>query len=670
MLYVGNALPPIAGRRAGEEDPALIDPHAAIDQRRPDWEGQQMGYWPSYSQIAPGCRAAYLSWLAAGRREGAYVGYVFLFFYGLERRALLDSQTDPTARAELPQIRAEVLRLLDLYGENRSFHGYATAFVDTLDVLTATGNVCDGPPPKATNYWELPPRLKVGLAQFAADNRPIPADWALAWLRAHPEVHLRTPAKRCPDEFTRLFAMRYRSQFGDGMVVKANKTKLRVRYQPASASFGGAVELHIGDLPDVSALAAPIKKLRPLAESCTDDLDAYSRWIGRNADSLGTLPSLALLPRDLIATTSAPRLDDFTSWARRTVGVGDEALIDAGQLIERWQGRSDAKLSKSDSAALCSLADSCGYGVEPDVRFGSPTISPGPAVLFRNGESPDAVVTSTYAAAMVLLDLASVIANADGEVSAPERHQLTSYLEEALTLPDGARRRLHAHLSWVLAAQPSLAGMKKRLEPLTPAQREGIGSFLIALAAADGIVRGSEIDALTKVYALLGLDRAGVYSQLHALGGPAEAPVVVRPARPSAAGEHIPTRATTPGSIALDPIRVQRRLAESEEVAALLSSVFSDDELGVPSPPLGAPDSELVAGLDASHTALLKDLASKPTWTRDEFTALARARNLLPDGAIDMINEAAIDASGEPLCDVADGDAVTVNGYALQELLQ
>jgi len=668
MLYVGNVLAPIAQWRAGEKDPALIDPSAPVDHRRPDWAGQQMGYWPSYSQIAPGCRAAYLSWLSAGRREGAYIGYVFLFFYGLERRALLDSQTDANARAELPQIRAEVLRLLDLYGENRSFHGYATAFVDTLDVLTATGNVCDGPPPQPTNYWELPPRLKVGLAELAADNKPIPAAWALAWLRAHPEVRLRTPAKRCADEFAQLFALRYASHFGDGMIVKANKTKLKVHYRPASASFGGAVELHVGDLPDVSVLAAPIKKLTPLAESCTDDLDAYSRWLGRNGNERGTLASFALLPPDLIAAVTAPELDAFKSWALATLGENDEVTIDAAQLIDRWASSDITKLNKADSAALCALADACGYGIEPDVRFGSATMAPGPSVLFRNGATADAVVTSAYAAAMVLLDLAGVVANADGEVSVAERKQLTSYLEEALTLPDGARRRLHAHLSWALAAKPSLAGMKKRLEPLTPAQREGIASFLIALAAADGIVTGSEIDALTKVFTLLGLDRAGVYSQLHALGAPATEPVVVRPARPMAPGERIPARASAPSSVTLDPMRVQRRLAESEEVAALLASVFTDDELGVPAPP--APETELIAGLDAAHTALIHELAAKPTWTREEFTALAKARDLLPDGAIDTINEAGIDASGEPLCDVVDNESVEINGYALQELLQ
>ena len=50
-----------------------------------------MGHWPSYNCLDKRARAAYLTWLIEGRRnESAYIGYVFLFFYGLERRLLVD----------------------------------------------------------------------------------------------------------------------------------------------------------------------------------------------------------------------------------------------------------------------------------------------------------------------------------------------------------------------------------------------------------------------------------------------------------------------------------------------------------------------------------------------------------------------------------------------------
>lgn len=661
MLYVGRGAASISEGRGTE--PALIDGTLTVDHRRPAWQGEGMGYWPSYDQIPASCRAAYLSWLANGRQGGAYIGYVFLFFYGLERRALIDAQTDPGAEAELPTIRAEVARLLNLFSDNRSFQGYATAFLDTLDVLTATGAVYDGPPPEPVNYWELPARLKVGLGQLAAEGKPVPPAWALAWVRAHPEARLRTPAKRCPLEFAELFARRYAARYGEGIVLKANKTRLVVAYRPASAGFGGTVELTVGSLPDVSALTAPVRKLSEITDACTDALDAYSRWLGRNPDGAGTLPAAALVPAELLASQSSKALDALRDWATTRLGDAAQVVIDASELVRHWPGVQNGKLGKAESSALCALLDRVGFGVEPDVRFGGQPLGPGSAVLFRS--DGDAVPGHGYAASTVLLHLATTVSAADGEVSAAEQTHLADHLEASLHLGTAERQRLHAHVTWLTAAKPGLGGVKKRLDSLDVTQRAGIAAFLVTVAGADGSVAPAEVNALTKMFGLLGLDEAEVYSQLHALGAPDCGPVVVRPAQPIAPGEPVPSARV----VKLDPARVRARLADSDEVAELLASVFVDDEPAPSIAPSDEPQTPSIAGLDSAHSSLVRALAARPQWTTAEITAQTATAGLLPAGAIDSLNEAAIEASGEPLCDATD-DGVEINGYALEELLR
>ncbi|GAA4232882.1 hypothetical protein GCM10022254_33980 [Actinomadura meridiana] len=66
MLYVGADLPAVSGR---DVEPALIDPRLPADFGSPDWTGKDLGYWPSYAEISPQCRAAYLRWLEGGRRH-------------------------------------------------------------------------------------------------------------------------------------------------------------------------------------------------------------------------------------------------------------------------------------------------------------------------------------------------------------------------------------------------------------------------------------------------------------------------------------------------------------------------------------------------------------------------------------------------------------------------
>jgi hypothetical protein len=59
---------------------------------------------------------------------------------------------------------------------------------------------------------------------------------------------------------------------------------------------------------------------------------------------------------------------------------------------------------------------------------------------------------------------------------------------------------------------------------------------------------------------------------------------------------------------------------------------------------------------------------TRQVWTRADVEDLAATRGLLPDGALDAINEAALDLSGEPLCEGA--DPILINSYALEEMLR
>jgi hypothetical protein len=267
FLYVGRHLPGAAG---GVPDPALIDPGLPVDRRAPDHSGAKMGYWPSYSDIAPGCRAAYLQWLANGRHgPDAYIGYVFLYFYGLERRLLVDADQSEAAQREREALVAEVRRLLGIYGTNHSFRGYGEGLL-AVTAPAGSGRRYLAPPPAEGPDGALPFELQLGLGQLAADGRPLPVDWALAWLRLHPEVWLRTPATRCPEEFAEVFAGRYRDRFGAGLMHQPGSAMLGRTYQPASAAI--PAQRQAGPpVPDVSGTGGPLERLRELAdEACAD----------------------------------------------------------------------------------------------------------------------------------------------------------------------------------------------------------------------------------------------------------------------------------------------------------------------------------------------------------------------------------------------------------------
>jgi tellurite resistance protein len=655
MIYVGNSRSSNLGWSADHS--AVIDPSLPVDLRNPDYDGKGMTYWPVYELIPPASRAAYLEWLAGGRREPhAYIGYVFLFFYGLERRMLYDALADPLAEAETAPILTEVRCLLDVYGANGSFRGYATSFLEIVQgrhFLATPVTACT--PPEFERSYELPLALRIGLGRIIADGRPVPADWALAWLRAEPSTRLRTPAERCPKEFEALFCARFTSRFDEGLRVSPGSTALVVRYRTASSAFEGPVEVAIPDLPDVSALTTPVQKLQALAEECTDALAAYSRWLGRHPEGAAAPAAAALLPPELAETVHGERIDRLTEWAERTLAGQAVGQGESSELIALWGSTAGQRLAKVDAVLLAQFFEKRGYGIEPDVRFGSDALEPdGSVVVFRHVGTPPSTPSPAYSAAATLLRIGSVVAGSDGTVAEPERHFLERHLENSLGLAVAEQTRLRAHLRWLQQGEAGMAGMSKRVDALTHHHdRAMVGEFLVGVAAADGRIEPGEVKTLLRLFPMLGLAEDDVYRALHRFGMPdvsaPTAPVTVKPASPGPSGYAIPA-ARTPGTapILLDLEKVRGKLAESDAVFGLLKDIFTVDE---PAPPPAVAATPGLWGLDGTHSAFLRELAEHQSWSRTEFEAAAARYSLLPDGAIETINDAAFETHGGSFID-------------------
>ena len=288
LLYFGSGLGSASGWGV---EPALINPALPVDSFVIDTDGKLMRYWPSYAEIGPQSRAAYLHWLSTGKNNpDAYIGYVFLYFYGLERRLLSDTLSSESAKAEIGTIVDEIKRLLSIYGKNSSFNGYARNFMDFIQSKNPKSKIYDEQPPQAFHSgYEIPLSIEVAFAQAALDDAPLPAAWALAAVKSYPMRSLRTPAHRCDHEFNKLFHLRYNEKYGAGIKLSKGKSKLKCSYKPASASFGNAKSFTMENLPHVIGLEGQISTLFDIAEDCINELDAYSRYVGRRPEDRNSL---------------------------------------------------------------------------------------------------------------------------------------------------------------------------------------------------------------------------------------------------------------------------------------------------------------------------------------------------------------------------------------------
>lgn len=657
MLYVGSTLT----APSGSTEPAQIDPTLQVDQQPVRSQERLFGYWPRYDAISPAARRAYLTWLAGGRQDpDADVGYVFLFFYGLERRVLLDAKTDKAAQAEIPSIVTEVERLRGIYG-NHSFQNYTRDFLQYVAAMQGPGQALySKEPPTSTENSGLPLQLRVGLGQLAVDSKPVPGTWALAWARSDPNISLPKLASRCQSLFDKQFERIYGELFADGLKLGVNRTKLSVSYRPASSGLlSEKFTLNFGDLPDVTAVVTPLKKLQTVVDEAAASLGAYSRFIGRHADRAASVEAAALLPKELWNPTIKAALETLD----QRVGTG-MCVVRVQDLLTLFN--SPGVPTRELTKILLGVLRSQDIGVEPDIPSGAKTPKSGDSVvLFRmlaKAEATAGTAEGAYAAVAVMLDLAITLANADGTISGREVQFLNRQVDAWSHVGESGQRRLRARLRLGIIYPPTLASLKSRLEPLPKTARVALAKLLAALATADGAVDSAEVKHLEKIYALLGIDRGALYTELHGVAAAVDRGKSTSSSAGTPSATAIPNEvqaADTTGSghsvkasgMQLDPSRIASLQAETERVTELLSAALEEE----PSPDLAStePDnvepeetsetSPRLLGLNAENSAFLRMLLTRHSWSRAELTEIAADMEIMLDGALEQINEAALD---------------------------
>ena len=653
MLYFGRSLKTLSN----QNDPSLIDPSKSLSGQG-DFTAAQTDYWPNYSAISASARGAYLNWLADGKKHPeADIGYVFLYFYGLERRAIIDLSTETGAREDLPGILQELRRLVDIYGaKSSSFSRYASGLISWVELADPPENLYEQDIPDFARTREVPAYIRLALGQAALAGVPLPANLALAWVRLDPNFKLRAPAIRCKKEFATLFKMQYAQAFGTGMLLPKNKTKLKLVYRAASPAFLGytGIELSFGETPDVTVLTGPVNKLRLLVDAATLELQGYSRYLGRIAGTTPSLEGLLQLPETLWPDNSRQALEGLKTRANE----GD--LVISFQELLTTLGAKTA-LTRDQVLGLARVLESINLAIEPDVLGGAGTLRPDSKVVLFSvppGE-PITRATPAYQAALLTLQLASAVATADGEFGAADLTHLRKPVESGNHLTPSHQQRLLAHLTLLATTPVSLASLKKKLDPLAASAKQAIAAFAANVAQADGKVSPAEVRMLEKVYKALGVDPKKVYSDLHA---GASGTVATQAAPAKAEG------------FKLDTARIASLQKESEKVSALLAGIFKEEEpaMVAAAEPVAAerPDAssavEGLLGLDEAHSSFVRMLLSRPQWSRAELLDVAGDLELMLDGALEHINEASFDRYDTALTE--GDDPVEVRADVMEKL--
>lgn len=673
LLYVGKVLDRQDG---GGVDNCLINPTLSVSD--PRGLAPSVPYYPSYSALEPHARGGYLQWLASGRSSpDANIGHVFLYFYGLERRLLLDQAAD-----EHDLLVAEVERLRCVYQKSYSVNRYAGLLLDAAKLLRPSRRFYENDVPVDRHDYELPFPIRLAVGQLLADGKPIPWNWMYAWVLNDPQTNLRTVHTRAEKEVAELFRLRFGMKYPDGFKLNAPKARLRWSYRAASGSFQVDLQPQLGDLPDVAGLTGPTNKMREVLDGCAEELEAYSRFLGRRPNGRDSLQALSMLPVELVQKADGGEVKKLREWLDTLLANGP-ALVESGELMARLA--IDANYGKAAVRSCADALQSFHVALMPNPRVSLQLPKIGqPFVLYRCGseEIPNSEI-APFRLASLALTFAAFVAHADSALSPEESERLVDMVQAAPGLSDRGHLDLGAHLRWLQAVPAEPAALRSRLSAFSAEDRHQLGLVALSAASADVSVHPAEIKALQRIYKMLGLNEDGVLSDLHsAMAAPAGLTAIqIAPA--TAPGFAIPkspdalTKPGKPGEIHLDADRLKQIGESTQRVNEILSKVFTEEEseaaaeknataMVTEEPAAIAVDGERAMGfdgLDTRYKGFLTELLTRPQWPRPELDMLARAHELMTDGALEAINEWAFDRHGDAL--VEDGDPATIQRHVI-----
>lgn len=590
---------------------------------------EDLNYWPCYADLSPQGRRGLLLWLADGARTtNVSISYVFLYFYGLEQRAVGDGQ-------DLEAVRAEVLRLHALFGSNRSFHGYACALVGMTHALEGSDPSDSLARLAPRGHKKLPLPLLEALSTCWSD-RTWPARYVLERLKH--EASDTIVHKRTWPQFEELFLLRFGELHPDGLRPRKNARTEHVRYHWAANT--GTVHREFASLGPAS-YGAGWKKALGLWSDVTAELKPYALAAGRK--SLGESALYRHLPEEL-KSGEHPEQKSWQAWFEDHADDQERCLTTWGALAELSPSLDpkDGRFTPKRCLEAANLCDSIGLAMEPDPRAGRRTsrLLADRVLLYRPASGQAEPPGEYHDALSLMVEICVGVAEADGEVGEDEIERILDHIDRENSLGDAERERLLASVAYFHATGGGLArATRARLGKLPEAVRDSLARLTVLVALADDVVTAAEEKALRRVHRALGFPRSELDAVLHPQGTTGDAP--------AAADAEAP--------VAIDWDRVRAITADTREVQSLLHRALASAEEEQPPAPEPA---RVEPAADPALDELDERLRALVAWARGrasdvlpagDWDEQCKARGLMAAMAIERINDWADEALGDHL---------------------
>lgn len=641
-FYIGEGL--MASNNRGVES-SLINPKLTHKFSSECYQDSTLKYWPEYGKISATCRGTYLFWLSGERDDpNTPLGYVFLYFYGLERRLLVDYPNGLVSDAEYLELYNEIKRLKNIYEHHRSFYGYSSKLLNFLSV--AAPHIIE-PNINLGECYEITFEFKYVLANLMRKNKPWPASLALKWIELQTNSCSKALYTRCKDELMAVFKHHYKHEFGDGIVVTSSNARLQFNYQTASKSLSGFKPI-VPDLYDPGNAKEENIQLAGILLKSERELEAYSRFLGklenaRNPDARNQIHALVLLPKSYLISCEVPFISNFAEWLSHSVQKchGDVSLSEIWLKLDMLIA---GKVTKKEFSLLTNLLEKTGHGFSPDPRYIPEKLKFDSDISIFNTDFEGVFEPSSeFYRMQALIKFGAILFLNDINF---DFNTTIMFLIDDDALSEIEKDHLISYFKWIVSSDLSLKGLKPFVKNLSVDDCLLVSQALIGIYATGGIVCMDKMKSLEKIYIVLGLAKETVVTDVHNAS--------------SVTYRQVKLSNKQSNSFEIDHEYLKKIESETSDVQSILGDIFNEDSIESEKSPIKDATNETKIeienyhGLSGNNLILYKALIKNDEWESEAVQSLCKELNLMLDGAIEEINDWAFDLVDAPIIEIED----------------
>lgn len=632
-------------------------------------DSHTLPYWPPYSRFTPDQRARYLSWLAHGKTgDLENIGYAFVYFYGLERRAIVENK-------DIDEILKEAHRLLSQYSSSKSFNQYLRHFIGyviarRINEINHSTITQSFPNNDELDYHSL----MTVLSWYGVDRKITSWELAYSIARFSQKTQKNTILKKYPALFKNLFEKTFSSHFPDGFKIKSFTQKHNYYYQAASPTFANGDRSNISmnfiqpvilNVPDINS--SEFKAIFSVWDECIEALKPVSAKLSKSEGAI-TRDVFSALPDILKKEIGHPDLQLWQSFLLAKTPLKGSITVQVSEIASLFGIDERETLTSTQCRTIIATVQDIGYLLLPDQKISGTSYKwkDSVAVIPINNSIQ---ISEKFLHAALIFEMAHTVAASDDNVSEIEENFLHKFISEQFSLNDFEIECLKG-LQRVLEIQPpSLSRIGKRLgKHLNPEQKVAIAKFLGDIVLLDNKFVKEEQKSLKTVFKALEIDPA-VSDELikkFLVGQIPDELITVSKSGKTRMGEAIPPPVIKP-EFSINRERLKQTMEDTRAVQDILASVFEQEEeemeieiepeVKIPETPVktytrpGEFDlpfpSETIPSLDTKYLSMLHEIMKSDEMSQEDFTGLARKYNLMPRAAFDDINTWADEELGD-----------------------